>query len=515
MKKVLKPILLTFILLAALTGVAAFFLLDKGGVTDEFAERIKTEQSDQNEDRAYRYDTDKKATALLLSGEEKNVLNFSSQNAYNVAVSKAARERLDRVIKRMDATLENPIIALNPFGTNENTFYFYFETTYRGMIRYTITVADEQISDHVRYVNNGQENNLSRVHEFTVGGLIPGMKNYILIEVLDSAGAMRESHLYKYDVPKSTAPVKIGVQKGKSKEQAENGLFFLLPQRDKNIYTYDNAGILRNVVMTESGHGKRIYQSANSVLYQVSDTKVARVSALGQVTGTVTISGYGPIRDFSYDGYDNVYALVTKNKRDYLLAASFQTGKAKVVYTFPKNVSAGSLTAPKAGSIYISTQNPSGLIKLEAITGKSPKVSFALGNKKAWKKTSLKKKVKGDKTVSRYNMSQATLYLQDSKSDGTNDTMTAYVREGGKGVFVIFTIDGKKKAAEEVENLPVNYAGAGSGESFGEHMILSALGAGTYEEYDGEGKVTSQFSFGAPLTAMTKLTLNAMCFYGG
>ena len=227
MKKVLKPVLLTLILLTALTGVAVFFLFNRGGVADEFAKRIKTEQSDQNADRAYRYDTDKHATALVKAGEGKNVLNFASQAPYQVSVSKAARERLDRVIKRTDATLENPIIAANPFGTCDTAFYFYFETAYRGMIRYTVTVASEQIPDHVRYINNGQENNLSMVHEFTVNGLVPGMRNYILIEVLDSAGAMRESHTYKYDAPKSAVPVKIGFQKGRSGELLENGLFFV------------------------------------------------------------------------------------------------------------------------------------------------------------------------------------------------------------------------------------------------------------------------------------------------
>ncbi len=515
MKKVLKPVLLTLILLTALTGVAVFFLFNRGGVADEFAKRIKTEQSDQNADRAYRYDTDKHATALVKAGEGKNVLNFASQAPYQVSVSKAARERLDRVIKRTDATLENPIIAANPFGTCDTAFYFYFETAYRGMIRYTVTVASEQIPDHVRYINNGQENNLSMVHEFTVNGLVPGMRNYILIEVLDSAGAMRESHTYKYDAPKSAVPVKIGFQKGRSGELLENGLFFVFPQKDKKIYAYDNAGILRNTITTESGHGKRIYQSGASILYQVSDTKVARVSALGQVTGTVGINGYGKIRDFSYDGYDNIYALVTKKKRDYLVAASFQTGKQTVVYSFPKNVSAGSLTAPKAGSLYVSCQKPSGLVKLSAITGKSPGVSFVLGQKKAWGKTPLKKKVKEDKAASRYDMAQTTLFLQEDSSNGTIDKIAAYVKEQGKGAGVLFSVDGKKKETQAEENLPIHYPGFCLAKDYGNHMILSVLGAGTYAEYDKQGEVTRQFSFGAPLSAVTKLVLNDMCFYGG
>ena len=117
-----------------------------------------------------------KATVLATDGEDKNVLNFESNFVYQVSNSNEARARLDRLIKRTDADFDNPIIAKNPFGTMENSFYFYFHTSFRCMVRYTITVDDETISDHIRYVNNGQENNLAKEHEFLVEGLLPGKR---------------------------------------------------------------------------------------------------------------------------------------------------------------------------------------------------------------------------------------------------------------------------------------------------------------------------------------------------
>lgn len=515
MKKVLKPVILTCVILLALTGGVVYFLTREDGVSNEFLERIASEQSDQDSKSSYRYDTDKSAVALMTSGADKNVLNFDGQNVYHVASSTAARERLDRLIKRTSATFEKPIIAANPFGTNSNTFYFYFETTYRGMIRYTVMVPDESIPDYVRYVNNGQESNLSKTHEFTVSGLVPGMINYIQIEVLDSSGARREKQIYKYTVPSSTAPVRIGVQKGKSKEKAANGLYFLFPEKDKRIYVYDNSGILRNTVNTESAHGKRIYQAGDSVLYQISETKVAKVSALGRVTAVTTVQGYGKIKDFSYDGYDNIYALATKNKTDYLLAASFQTGKTKVVYRFPKGVSANSLTTPKAGNLYVSCAKPYGILKVAAITGKSPKISFVLGQKKAWKKTPLKKKVKEDKAVLRWNLSGAMLWLIEEQSDGTSDRLTTYLMNNGRGTGFGFLIDGKKKAVTVKDSLPVGKGGTCGCQYYEGHYVISSHNTGTYEEYDKEGKVTRQFSLGKPMQGVTKLSLAGMCFYDG
>lgn len=517
MKKLLKSVLLTCIILAVLSGTAIYLLTKKDGISDEFSNRIATEQSDQGRERGYRYDTDKGAIPLMTSGQEKNVLNFdSNKDAYNVAVSTAARERLDRLIKRTTPTFEKPIIAANPFGTNENTFYFYFETSYRGMIRYTVMVEDASVPDHVRYVNNGQESNLSTVHEFTLSGLVPGMTNYIKIEVLDGSGAKREDLTYKYTVPNQAgAAAKLRVQKGKSKGSAANGLYFVFPKNDKKIYAYDNSGILRNTTNTESGHGKRIYQSGDSILYQVSGTKFAKVSALGRVTATAAVRGYGNVKDFSYDGYDNIYSLVTKGKNDYLLATSFKTGKTKEVFRFPKGVRANSLTAPKAGNIYIAGAKPSGVLKVTAVTGRSPKVAFVLGKKQAWNKTSLKKKVVEDKEVLRWNTSGAVLNLEDGLSDGTSDRIATYLQNNGRGAGISFTVDGKKKAVAVRDSFPVGKGGFCGCQHYEENYIISANDAGIYEEYDREGKVTKQFSLGKTVENVTKLSLNGMCFYGG
>lgn len=68
------------------------------------------------------------------------------------------------------------------------------------------------------------------------------------------------------------------------------------------------------MIPTESFHGHRITASDDCILYQISEDKVAKVSALGRVTGVVQMKGYGKIRDFSYDGYDEVYWLGKKKK---------------------------------------------------------------------------------------------------------------------------------------------------------------------------------------------------------
>ena len=288
MKKAIRPIILTMLIMAGLT-VGGYFWLNsqESGPTGEFQDRMAEEQRDLHTERAHQYDIGRKAVVLATSGEEKNVLNFDQKHVYQVKNSNTARERLDRLIKRTDTSFENPIIALNPFGTNKNSFYFYFNTSYHCMVRYTITVEEESISDHIRYVNNGQENNLSRNHEFVVSGLVPGRTNYIVIELLDRTGAKREEKTYQYTAPGVNLPERISMKEGHTKETLNSGLYFVFPSGDHRIAAYDNQGVLRNVTVTESGHGRKLLRSSDSVLYQVSDTKVAKVSSLGRVIGVV------------------------------------------------------------------------------------------------------------------------------------------------------------------------------------------------------------------------------------
>ena len=507
MKK--KPIILTLLVMVGITAGGYYFLTsNNSGPTGEFQERMKEDQNDLGDSRAYRFDLDRNAIPLSTSGEEKNVLNFENKVIYDVQQSNADRERLDRLIKRADADFENPIIALNPFGTNENTFYFYFTTSYRCMVRYTITVEDETIHDHVRYVNNGQEDNLAKTHEFVISGLIPGKTNYIVLELLDSTGAKREGETYKYSAPAGSVPDRIPVEEGYSKDTSNAGMFFVFPKTGNQIAAYDNQGILRNVTNTESAHGKRIYQTGDSVLYQVAADKVAKVSALGRVIGVAKISGYGSIRDFSYDGFNEVYSIGNKKKQDYLLATSMETGKTRVVYRFPKKVSIGSISTPQGGNVFLTASKPSGVIYMDGITSAKPKISYVMGKKSDWKKVVNKKKVAEDKEIVTWNTSQSQITSVD------NSSFSLLVGKEGKVTGICGQVDEKKKEFKMLMTLNFEGTTANLLQVQGEHMILTDVAAGNYAEYDEEGKVTRKFSYGSPLDSVVKMTLVDMCFYG-
>lgn len=504
-----KTILLTLFALLGITAAIYYFVTNyQGGSAGEFAQRIKEEQSGLKEQRAYQFDMDRRAIVLETAGEKKNVLNFSHNPVYDVGQSNLSRERLDRLINRTDADFQEPIIALNPFGTSENSFYFYFSTAFRCMVRYTITVEDESIQDHVRYVNNGQVGNLSRKHEFLLSGLIPGRTNYILVDLIDSTGSKREGKVYKFTPKDAGVTEKIAVERGYSKEDGETGMFYVFPKDKKQILAYDNQGVIRTIINTQTLNGKRIYQTPNSILYQITDNQVARISSLGRVLGVVTIRGYGNIADFSFDGFDDIYSIGNKKGYCYLLSTSIKTGKTRVVYRFPKEVQISSLSTPQNGGLLLTSVNPSGLIYMDALAGIKPEILCVFGKKSEWKKIVGKKKVVEDKEVVKWNTEKARI----SSVDETN--VSLLVKRDGKATGVCARMDVKKRQLKILSRQMLGGSEANHLQVVGDHMILTDIANGNYAEFDKEGKVTRKFSYGSPVTSVEKLTLEDVCFYG-
>jgi len=144
------------------------------------------------------------------------------------------------------------------------------------MVRYTITVEDETISDHIRYVNNGQENNLAKEHEFLVEGLLPGKTNFIVMELVDSTGNTRETKNYQYTTAGSPSgiPQKITVSDGYSKSTLANGMYYVFPSGTPWIAAYDNKCIQVDAAINPGNSGGALFNMQGQVI-GVNSSKIA------------------------------------------------------------------------------------------------------------------------------------------------------------------------------------------------------------------------------------------------
>ena len=120
-----------------------------------------------------------------------------------------------------------------------------------------------------------------------------------------------------------------------------------------------------------------------------------------------------------------------------------------------------------------------------------------------------------DKDPANWNMKNAVLNLVQDRSNGTVDMMTVYLSNRGKGTGIIFTVDGKSKNTVVNHSFPTGQSGRGGCEGYEDHFLISNFDRGVFAEYDDRGKVTKEFNAGTAVTAVTKLSLNGMCFYNG
>ncbi len=433
------------------------------------------------------------------------------------------------------------------------------------MVKYTITVADEKIPDHIRYVNNGQVKNVSTVHEFTVGGLIPGMTNYIILELIDENGGHRDEMVYKVDVPEATLSNKVSYERGKSDFRLQNGLFFMLPKDDKKIYTYDNNGYLRGIINTESGHGRRVFTTDSNIVYQTAGTHVAKVNRIGQVEGMALFTGITEILDFCYDGYDNVYALVKDKKQYKIVCSSTAVGRTKDVFTFPKGIKVTSIVSVAGSKLYASTSSPMGIMRIDGLMSTNPRVGLVVGITADWVTTPYKKKIvdptapkkkkkseddkdkkdnkdseeessdeesdeqeaasgeavlvapeeKKDPPFVGWEMKDTVLSLVADESSGKTDVLTFCVEKGRLIHAVKLQIDGKKKEAKLLLDKETEFDGQVFMQWYDHGYSIIANGTrGTYEERDADFRVTRTFDFGREFDGLWKYSLEGMCFFG-
>ena len=118
---------------------------------------------------------------------------------YNTENQAEIKEDLERLKQEQTYTQDNMLIKYNPFGTNTQSLYVYFETENPAQISYTIHVADSSIEDFKRTCY--QESEMQTQHELQVIGLIPDMENEITFTIAYEDGTVEEKQfLMRWEV---------------------------------------------------------------------------------------------------------------------------------------------------------------------------------------------------------------------------------------------------------------------------------------------------------------------------
>ena len=239
-------------------------------------------------------------------------------------------------------TLGSPLAVLNPFGTGSNGLYLYFRTDAPTQVTYTVHVEDESIPDYTATVNNQGADGYSRLQEFLLVGLVPGMENTVTL----SAETRQQGTAYTFtiDMPESASGYtsQLEVEDGDvDVEQLSGGLFYAMGFGDYYGYTFffDNEGVLRYEMVLEGYHSDRfLWDDDGSLITCVGSQKIARINRFGQVTQVYDLGQYELHHDINWGPEGTILALAADTEgetvEDQVLKIDLTTGEVSHVVDF-------------------------------------------------------------------------------------------------------------------------------------------------------------------------------------
>ena len=230
-------------------------------------------------------------------------------------------------------TLTAPLAVLNPFGTGSNGLYMYFQTDAPTRVTYTVHVEDEDIPDYTATVNDQGEDGYSKLQEFLLVGLVPGMENTVTL----SAETKQQGTSYSFtiDMPEATSgyDVTLETEEGDSAQELSDGLFYAMGLGDYYGYTFffDNEGVLRYEMVLEGYHSDRfLWDDDGSLITCVGSQKIARLNRFGQVTQVFDLGQYELHHDINWGPEGTILALATDTEsetvEDQVLQIDLESG---------------------------------------------------------------------------------------------------------------------------------------------------------------------------------------------
>ena len=479
-----------------------------------------------------------------MSDNEANVMNEKQKKiyekikkTYNAEEQQKIADELEKKKESQEYTLSNMLIEYNPFGTNTQSLYVYFETDSAVKVSYTIHVKEDDIADFSRNVYQDEE--YQKEHEFQVIGLIPDTENTITFYITNEDGSTDTKEIvYEMGSLYGEEAVQLDTDVKQSADKLEDGLYVVLGNDSTSMdfmYYYDNNGVLRGEVPLLGYRSYRLIFDENSMYYSISEKKMAQVNRLGQVTKVYDLGNYKLHHDYVFDENGNMLILATDTTQDsvedIVLKLDVNSGEVTEVLdlgdlfgeykkTCVKNSSdeldwmhINTIQYIGNGSVLLSSRETSTIIKVDNIYD-GPVVSYMIGEKDFWKDTSyvsLLLNKKGDFTIQggQHTITYETdesladgqyyLYMFDNNI-GISETRPDYdwssiglkvssAVDGKNSKYYKYLVDENEGTFELVDSFKVPYSGyVSSAQETGDNVLVDSGLKGTFTEYDVDHK---------------------------
>lgn len=333
--------ILLMIAMISLLGLGAV-LVFTGGEEEEKNSDLRKYQD------GYVEDTGRNKDIIVKVIEE---LGNPSAEVYDLAFQKEIRGLLDEKIAENEYNEDKPLVVYNPFRTNSQSLYVYFETSEPYAISYSVHVQDSTLPNFGGNVVP-VSTEVSTVHEFQMIGVIPDEVNMITLRMVGADGMVVIRRFY-YQNNHAVAATELFLKEeagtkrvvneedgtvstvAASKEELSVGMFAAFPKENElkpYIRIYDNKGIQRAEIPLKSFGTERLLLFENMMYYRISETEIAAVNHLGQVEQIYTVEGYRFGADYTLDKDNNLLVIASDMQQnsinDCILCIDRKSGAA-------------------------------------------------------------------------------------------------------------------------------------------------------------------------------------------
>lgn len=264
-------------------------------------------------------DTSSASSADTELTDEQKKIHKQIVATYNAEKQAAIKEQLDADYAAGSFDETTPFVKADPFGTDTLSCYVRFATTDPVTVSYEVagrkkTGDAPKVAAFSRTPRGGDAP--STEHEFKVIGLIPNHKNTVTLTCTAQDGASRTSTFtVKTPALKGEEEERLAVTAGESNTPLADGLFTILGNDSSKLdfmYLYDNAGQIRGEVSIIGYRSHRLlFPGDGSMIMSVSTTKMAQISALGQVVNVWSTGDYELHHDYAFDDDGNLLVLAS------------------------------------------------------------------------------------------------------------------------------------------------------------------------------------------------------------
>lgn len=395
-------------------------------------------------------------------------------------------------------TLQNMFMKYNPFSTNTQSMYVYFNTSKAAKITYTVSCADYADFTATAYQTKG----FQKEHEFQLIGLIPDCTNTITITATYKDGTSQSvSTNYTMGSLLGDEDIQLEQVSG-SKQDLGNGLYTLLGNDSDDqdfVYMYDTNGILRGEIPIIRYRSHRMLMQNQTLYMSVSTHRMAAINHLGMIEHIYNLGNYIVHHDYQFDQYGNLILLATNEEKNSVEDCIIK--------------------------LDVETEEVSELLDLEDLfksykESTNPSIDYIIGNEDFWKDTDyteyLYTKVGdfltsgGQHTVTymeddSLELGQYYLYMFNnnfgySKTrkdyDWTvNEGIQTSITEGTTSYYYQYLVDENEGTYTLVNSFEVPFSAyVSSAQNLGNHIVVDSGIAGLLSIYDTDGNLEQQLS---------------------